>query len=209
MYSTHLQQCPWCEVEKKLQPPQPKPQPQLQLQPKSISRFGDKRGLRIIKMAVAVLLIFLAVKSLNSTNPNSIHAVDKNEAGAQNTAAYNETAVSPVGRIANGNVVIANWYVPYMKYTDSVSNVTSLKVNLEIWGITSGTPYGQWQLYYRDESGKWIASERFNVQNETTRVVLSFQEPITFDALSIIRCSKELCYHSYEFDFSDFRAVAE
>ena len=145
--------------------------------------------------------------ALEKIGSNNNTTTDKDEIPAQQTETVDEpttTILNPIGSMPDNTVDLSYWSVPYIEYTEYIKNCTSLIIDLQISDITSGTPYGQWQLYYRDIRGNWIPSEYFDVQGDYTTTEISFDEPISFDALSIIRCSPEPCYHLYAFDFHSF-----
>lgn len=86
-----------------------------------------------------------------------------------------------------------------IKLHKTVYNCTSVTVNLEITELRKGNVQGEWGFYVRDVHGKWSLADTFELEGDSSRFVVTFEEPISFDAWA---CPCHVLGDSWDFNFS-------
>ena len=81
----------------------------------------------------------------------------------------------------------------------SVRNCTSIAVNLEITELRAGNVQGEWGFYVRDLNGTWHLADTFELNGNSTRAVIVFDEPMDFDAWA---CPCHVLGNYWDFNFS-------
>ncbi len=86
-----------------------------------------------------------------------------------------------------------------IKLHQSVRNCTSIAVNLEITELRAGNVQGEWGFYVRDLNGTWHLADTFELNGNSTRAVIVFDEPMDFDAWA---CPCHVLGNYWDFNFS-------
>lgn len=80
-----------------------------------------------------------------------------------------------------------------------VHNCTSVAINLDIIELRSGNVQGEWGFYVRDLDGVWSLADTFELCGNSSRAVITFKEPINFDAWA---CPCHVLGDSWDFNFA-------
>lgn len=101
-----------------------------------------------------------------------------------------------------------NWIIhPYVLY-QPVENCRNMDFTLS-FSYTSGTPFGDWEFFIRDENGKWISVGVCNVQNTEETIHVLFDHPVTVTAVGADRLSNNPCDMYFGYTLSNVQQYIE
>ena len=84
------------------------------------------------------------------------------------------------------------WLIhPYVLYQE-IDNCRNFDFTLS-FSYTSGTPFGDWEFFVRNEEGRWISVGVYDVQDTETTVHVFFGQPTTITAVGAVRLSYNPC----------------
>ena len=85
-----------------------------------------------------------------------------------------------------------NWLIhPYILYQE-IDNCRNFDFTLS-FSYTSGTPFGDWEFFVRNEKGRWISVGVYDVQDTETTVYVYFDQPTTITAVGADRLYYNPC----------------
>lgn len=86
-----------------------------------------------------------------------------------------------------------------IKLYQTVQKCTSVAINLEITELRSRNVHGEWGFYIRDLDENWHLVDPFELNGDSVRVVIPFEEPTDFDAWA---CPCHVLGDYWDFNFS-------
>ena len=106
-------------------------------------------------------------------------------------------------------VFFGYWNVYPLNLSNSVENCRSFNLNFRLSNITSGSPYGEWELYGKNERGKWVSLGKFDVNQDSVVVYFEFGSPVSFSSIAAIRCSRKACAHLFGYWLTDVQLYVD